>query len=247
MLSNVRFLGFVDEELRDEVNVAGRDAIRIDCECTVEILKMLMSLGAEIRFADNRNMQHVIDHFGIITLYKIYTSLKGESYFDVVTQGDVSKSNVTIIADYDRSTITGFSGNYKTLLNILDNMRDIDPHVFRIYLENVPVIFSTGSMEKAILAQAGVFGLKSESPIVVPVEYNGDPKTLGDIPPSVKFCVGWDGYIRILDAANPDYTIRCRMSDDGSISVLGLESDFADAEKVLNQEAYNDICGKKEE
>ena len=77
MLSNVRFLGFVDEELRDEVNVTMRDTIRIDCECTVELLKMLMSLGAEIRFADNINMQRVIDHFEIITLYKVYTGLKG--------------------------------------------------------------------------------------------------------------------------------------------------------------------------
>ena len=76
MLSNVRFLGFVDEELRDEVNVAGKDAIHVNCECTAEILKMLMSLGAEIRFADNNNMQYVIDHFEIITLYKVYTGLK---------------------------------------------------------------------------------------------------------------------------------------------------------------------------
>lgn len=247
MLSNVRFLGFINEELRDEVNVEGRDVIRINCECTVEILKMLMSLGAEIRFADNHNLQYVIDHFGTITLYKVYTGLKGEPYFDVVTQGDVSKRNTSIIADYDRATITGFSGNYGELLNILDGMRDIGPRPARMYLENVPIIFTTGSMEKAILTQAGVFGLKSESPIVVPVEYNDDPKTLGDIAPSVKFCVGWDGYVRILDAANPDCTIRCRVSDGGNISVLGLESDFADAEKILNQEAYNDICGKKEE
>ena len=153
---------------------------------------------------------------------------------------------MSIIADYDRATITGFSGNYEVLLGILDNMRDIDSRAFRIYLENVPVTFSTGSMEKAILAQAGVFGLKSESPIIVPVEYNGDPKTLKGDEPTVKFCVGWDGYIRILDAADPYCTIRCRALDDGTISVLGPESDFTDT-GVLNHEAYNDICGKKEE
>lgn len=226
MLSNVRFLGFVDEELRDEVNVAGKDAIHVNCECTAEILKMLMSLGAEIRFADNNNMQHVIDHFEIITLYKVYTGLKGGSCFDVVIQGDTSEHNTSIIADYDRAVITGFSGNYEKLLYILDGMRGIGPRAARIYLENIPVIFSTGSIERAILTQAGVFGVKSESPIIAPVEYNDDPKTLRSNVPTVKFFVGKDGYIRILDAANPYYTIRCRMLDDGTISVLGLENNF---------------------
>ena len=234
MLSNVRFLGFVDEELRDEVNVTGKDAIHVNCECTAEILKMLMSLGAEIRFADNNNMQYVIDHVGIITLYKVYTGLKGESHFDVVTQGDASKHNTSIIADYDRAVITGFSGNYAKLLDILDGIRGIGPRAARVYLENIPVIFSTGSIEKAILTQAGVFGVKSESPIIAPMEYNDDPKTLRSNISTVKFFVGEDGYIRILDVANPDYTIRCRMLDDGTISVLGFESNFTSDGKNEN-------------
>lgn len=226
MLSNVRFLGFVDEKLRDEVNVAGKDAIRVSCECTAEILKTLMSLGAEIRFTDNNIMQDVIDHFETITLYKVYTILKGEYHCDVVTQRGTSKYNTSIIADYDKVAITGFSGNYEKLLDILDAMRGIGPRPARIYLENIPVIFSTGSIEKAILTQAGVFGVKSESPIIGPVEYNDGLKTLRSIVPTVKFFAGEDGYMRILDAANPDYTIRCRVLDDGTISVLGFESNF---------------------
>ena len=200
MLSNVRFLGFVDEKLRDEVNVAGKDAIRVSCECTAEILKTLMSLGAEIRFTDNNTLQNVIDHFETITLYKVYTGLKGEAHCDVVTQKGTSKYNTSIIADYDKAAITGFSGNYEKLLVILDGMRGIGPRPARIYLKNIPVIFSTGSIEKAILTQAGVFGVKSESPIIGPVEYNDGLRTLRSNVPTVKFFAGEDGYIRILDA-----------------------------------------------
>ena len=95
-----------------------------------------------------------------------------------------------------------------------------------MYLENVPIVFGTLPMEQAILHRAGVFGVKSEPPSIVPVEYNDGRKTLRSNVPTVKCWVGLDGYTRILDVANPDYIIRCRVLDDGTISVLGMESNF---------------------
>ena len=46
MGNNVRFIGFVNEKLRDMVDLAGKDAIYLDCELNDSIFKLLMSLGA---------------------------------------------------------------------------------------------------------------------------------------------------------------------------------------------------------
>lgn len=204
MLSNVRFVGFINEELRDKVNVAGKDAIYLDCDCNASIFKLLMTLGAEVRFADTKSLDYVLSHIGLINVNKVYTDSNGESHFELITN-DTVVTNTTIIADYDRNAITGISGNSNTLVEFL-NSRIVQPRSWVMYLENVPVIFGTLSMGEAILTRAGVFGMTPKESTVKPKHYKYDTqikvpdgKTPWSDLPTARFYIDGNGHRHMLD------------------------------------------------
>lgn len=200
MGSNVRFIGFVNEKLRDMVDLAGKDAIYLDCKLNDSIFKLLMSLGAELRFKDNDNLSYIIERLGLINVNKVYTDSTGKQHYDISVQDGVTAGYTTVIVDFDRLAITGVSGNTRALVNLISSYDyPEERRAWTMYLENVPIIFGTLPMEEAVLHRAGVFGTvpkhyKYNTQIKVP-----DGTTPWSNLPTVKYYVDGNGHRHMLD------------------------------------------------
>lgn len=198
MDDNVRFIGFIDEELRDKVNVEGMGAIRIDCDFNISIFSLLMKLGAEVRFKALRNLNYVIKNTKPFSVSICTHDVDGKPHFDTTLYDN--DTNLSLIVDRRRFAITGISGSMSILTDVL-LYDDAMLGTWTIYLEDLPVSFRAGTMEEAILRRAGVFGT-----VTKPKHYKYDTQIKvsdGTTPwsnlPTAKFYVDGNGHRYMLD------------------------------------------------
>ena len=190
-MSNVRFIGFTDEELRNEVNVDGREEIHVDCSFNTDIFSLLMRLGAEVRFRTTQDLDHVIVEAQPSVIGTRTTDSDGKQHFDTsVYKRDI---NLNIIEDRDRCAITGVAGFVSILTEVLS--RNTIVPTWNMFLDGVIITFGFIPMEEAILHNAGVFGskpkrIKCATNIKIP-----DGKTPWDELPSVKWYINDGGYV----------------------------------------------------
>ena len=117
MDDNVRFIGFIDEELRDKVNVEGMDAVHIDCDFNISIFSLLMKLGAEVRFKALRNLNYVIKNTKPFSVSICTHDVDGKLHFDTTLYDN--DTNLSLIVDRRRFAITGISGSMSILTDVL--------------------------------------------------------------------------------------------------------------------------------
>ena len=205
MNDNVRFIGFTDEELRDKVNVEGRDAINVDCDFNIGIFDLLMKLGAEVRFKARRNLNYVINTTKPSSVSICMYDSDGKLHFDTTLYDN--DTNLSLIVDHRRFAITGVSGSTPILTEVL--LQDAMLGAWTIYLDDLPVSFCAGSMEEAILRRAGVFGpkpikLKREASIKIP-----DGKTPWNELPPIPCYLNTDGYVCAHISSLPAHIRQC--------------------------------------
>ena len=206
MGDNVRFIGFIDEELRDKVNVEGMDAIHIDCDFNISIFSLLMKLGAEVRFKALRNLNYAIKNTKPFSVSICTHDVDGKLHFDTTLYDN--DTNLSLIVDRKRFAITGISGSMSILTDVL-LYDDAMLGTWTIYLEDLPVSFRAGTMEEAILRMTGIFGpkpikLKREASIKIP-----DGKTPWNELPSVPCYLNTDGYVCVRFGSLPAHIRQC--------------------------------------
>lgn len=197
MGSNVRFIGFTNDSLRDKVNVEGKDMIQLDCFFNTDIFSLLLKLGAEVKFKTTHDLDYVVDAVKPSSLSVCASDSDGKQYFDTTIYSN--DTNLSLIIDRDRVAITGASGFISALTEVLS--RYTVAQTWTICLEDVPVVFGKMPMEEAILHGAGVLGTatipkhyKYDTPIKVP-----DGTAPWSNLPTAKFYVDGNGHRHMLN------------------------------------------------
>ena len=205
MGSNVRFIGFTNDSLRDKVNVEGKDMIQLECFFNTDIFSLLLKLGAEVRFKTNSDLDYVVDAVKPSSISICASDSDGKQHFDTTIYSN--DTNLSLIIDRDRVAITGASGFISALTEVLS--RYAVAQTWTICLEDVPVVFGKMSMEEALLNSAGVFSpkpkrIKCKTSIKIP-----DGKTPWDELPPIPCYLNSEGYVVTRFDSLPAHIKQC--------------------------------------